>query len=86
MPSERSARTSERRRVRNRQTRRATRTIVAGATTSLRVDGPEEAQPAIQQALRALDRAVRKGILHRNNAARRKSRLMAKVNAAQNAT
>jgi small subunit ribosomal protein S20 len=86
LPSERSARTSERRRVRNRQTRRATRTIVAGATTSLRQDGPEEAQPAIQQALRALDRAVRKGILHRNNAARRKSRLMAKVNAAQNAT
>ena len=86
MPSERSARTSERRRIRNRQTRRATRTIVAGATASLRDSGPEEAEPAIRQAIRALDRAVRKGILHRNNAARRKSRLMAKVNSAQNAT
>ncbi len=86
MPSERSARTSERRRVRNRQTRRATRTIVASATTSLRDVGPEEAEPAIRQALRALDRAVRKGVLHRNNADRRKSRLMAKVNAAHNAS
>ena len=86
MPSERSARTSERRRVRNRQTRRATRTIVASAATSLRDVGPEEAEPAIRQALRALDRAVRKGVLHRNNADRRKSRLMAKVNAAHNAS
>ncbi len=84
MPSERSARTSERRRLRNRQTRRATRTIVASATSSLRDNGPQGADPAVRQALQALDRAVRKGILHRNNAARRKSRLMAKVNAAQN--
>ena len=58
---------------------------MASATTSLSESGPEEADPAIRQALRALDRAVRKGVLHRNNAARRKSRLMAKVNAAQNA-
>ena len=86
MPSERSARTSERRRIRNRQTRRATRTIVTTAMTSLRDDGPEDADPAIRHAIQALDRAVRKGVLHRNNASRRKSRLMAKVNAAQNAS
>jgi small subunit ribosomal protein S20 len=53
---------------------------------SLRQDGPEDADPAIRHAIRALDRAVRKGVLHRNNASRRKSRLMAKVNAAQNAS
>ena len=29
--------------------------------------------------MKLMDRAVRKGILHRNNAARRKSRMMAKL-------
>ena len=86
MPSERSARTSERRRIRNRQVRRATRTIVASATSSLREQGPEESEPAIRHALSVLDRAVRKGILHRNNAARRKSRLMAHVNSMRQAS
>ena len=38
--------------------------------------------PAITAAISALDRAAEKGIIHRNNAARRKSRLMAKANAA----
>jgi hypothetical protein len=33
-------------------------------------------------AISALDRAVSKGVLHRNNAARRKSRLMKRLNAA----
>jgi len=37
---------------------------------------------AITAAISALDRAAEKGIIHRNNAARRKSRLMAKANAA----
>lgn len=41
-------------------------------------DGPE----AVTAAISALDKAAEKGILHPNNAARRKSRLMAKANAA----
>jgi hypothetical protein len=41
-------------------------------------NGPE----AVTAAISALDKAVEKGIIHPNNAARRKSRLMAKVNAA----
>ena len=41
-------------------------------------DGTE----AVTAAISALDRAAEKGIIHRNNAARRKSRLMAKANAA----
>ena len=40
--------------------------------------GPE----AVEAAISALDRAASKGIIHPNNAARRKSRLMTKVNAA----
>ena len=41
-------------------------------------NGPE----AVAEAISALDKAAEKGILHPNNAARRKSRLMTKVNAA----
>ena len=41
-------------------------------------DGPE----AVQAAISALDKAAEKGIINPNNAARRKSRLMTKVNAA----
>jgi small subunit ribosomal protein S20 len=35
---------------------------------------------AVERAVRELDRAVSKGVLHANNAARRKSRLMARLN------
>jgi len=39
------------------------------------------AATAVGDAISALDRAASKGVIHRNNAARRKSRLMAKYNA-----
>jgi ribosomal protein S20 len=45
-----------------------------------RSDG--DAAEAVTAAISALDRAAEKGIIHPNNAARRKSRLMAKVNSA----
>ncbi len=81
MPSEKTARTAERRRLRNRRVRSFTRTIVARAVNTLRRGQFENAEPAVAQAVKVLDGAVTKGILHRNNAARRKSRLMAKLNA-----
>jgi small subunit ribosomal protein S20 len=75
-------RQSLRRRAVNRRTRSEAKTLVQqaseialGRSTG---DGPE----AVAAAISALDKAAEKGILHRNNAARRKSRLMAKVNAA----
>jgi len=42
----------------------------------------DEAQEAARQAISTLDRAAEKGILHRNNVARRKSRLMRLLNEA----
>lgn len=42
----------------------------------------DTAEGSVREALSALDRAARKGILHPNNAARRKSRLMKKLNQA----
>lgn len=44
-------------------------------------EGDDDAQGLAAIAVSALDRAVSKGVLHRNNAARRKSRLMKRLNA-----
>ena len=81
MPSERTARSAQRKRVQNRAVRSATRTIVSKAVTSLRGDNVEEAEAATLRAVRSLDKADTKAILHRNNAARKKSRLVRKLNA-----
>jgi small subunit ribosomal protein S20 len=40
----------------------------------------EEARQAVRVAVSALDNAAQKGIIHKNNAARRKSRLMQQLN------
>ncbi len=81
MPAEKSARTSERRRIQNRRVRSATRTMVARAVSALQANQSEDVESAVATAVRALDKAATKGIIHRNNAARKKSRLMAKLNA-----
>jgi small subunit ribosomal protein S20 len=43
----------------------------------------DEAEVTARQAIIALDRAAEKGVIHRNNAARRKSRLMRNLNKAR---
>ena len=64
---------------RNRSARTETRTIVGRANRSLAAGDAEAARPAVMSAVQVLDKAVRKGILHKNNVARRKSRMMAKL-------
>ena len=81
MPAEKTARKMEKRRLRNRQVRSATRTMVGKAGDALR--SGSDAETEVGAAIKALDSAVTKGILHKNNAARKKSRLMAKLNASQ---
>ena len=75
-------RQSLRRRAVNRRTRSEAKTLVQQASEIAlgrdTGDGPE----AVAAAIAALDKAAEKGIIHPNNAARRKSRLMSKVNAA----
>jgi small subunit ribosomal protein S20 len=48
------------------------------------IDGKKEgdAAEATKTAISALDKAAEKGVIHKNNAARRKSRLMKRLNAA----
>lgn len=78
--AEKRARTSERRRVRNRRFRSASRTLVRTAEQQIALADAEAAAGAVTNAISMLDRAAQKGIIHPNNAARRKSRLMAKYN------
>jgi small subunit ribosomal protein S20 len=69
-------RSTARKEMRNRAIRSATRTYVKKARVLIEAGKKDEAQAAVVRAISALDRAVTKGVLHRNNAARRKSRLM----------
>jgi small subunit ribosomal protein S20 len=75
-------RSSEKRRLRNRRVRSETRTYIKRARAQIEAGELEEAQKSVAQAVRALDKAAEKGILHKNSAARRKSRLMQKLNQA----
>ncbi len=67
---------NEKRRVRNRVYRGTARTFVKRARLAIEAGEKESAVEATQVAIRVLDKAAQKGIVHKNNAARRKSRLM----------
>jgi small subunit ribosomal protein S20 len=71
-----------RRRAINRRARSEAKTLVQQATNIALGRAEGDGPLAIAAAISALDKAAEKGILHPNNAARRKSRLMAKANAA----
>jgi small subunit ribosomal protein S20 len=76
-------RSAERRRLHNRVYRGQARTAVKKARNLMGKGSLEEAREAVQVATRALDKAASKGIIHKNNAARRKSRLMQQLNQAE---
>lgn len=75
--SEKRIRSNERKRVRNQMYRSRVKTMVRKAEEHI-LSGLDSAE-AIRQAMSTLDKAASKGIIHRNNAARRKSRLAAKL-------
>jgi small subunit ribosomal protein S20 len=79
-------RSSEKKRLLNRQFRTEARTCVKKARAQIEAGELEEAQKSVAEAVRALDKAAEKGIIHRNNAARRKSRLMSQFNQAKQPT
>lgn len=74
-------RQAEVRRLRNRTVRSITRTMVTRARDTVDHHGPDS-EEQVRQAQSTLDIGVRKGVIHPNNAARRKSRLMKRLNAA----
>jgi len=74
-------RSSEKKRQRNRVFRSSARTYVKKARLLIAEQGKtEESETAVRQAISALDKAAQKGVIHKNNAARRKSHLMKMLN------
>ena len=73
-------RVSEFKRLRNRPVRSSLKTFVGKARRLIDSGQVEDGARAVVTAISALDKAASKGIIHRNNAARRKSRLMARLN------
>ncbi len=74
---------NEKRRVRNRVYRGSARSFVKKARLAIEAGEKESAVEATRVAISALDKAAEKGIIHKNNAARRKSRLMKHLAALQ---
>jgi small subunit ribosomal protein S20 len=66
---------------RNVAVKSSTRTFVKKARSTITAN-PGEAMADIIAAVSALDRAAKKGVIHKNNASRRKSRLMKAFNVA----
>jgi small subunit ribosomal protein S20 len=67
---------NEKRRIQNRFFRGSARTHVQKARDIISTGNVEEARAATMNAISAIDKAAAKGVVHKNNAARRKSRLM----------
>ena len=87
MPQTKSAkkemRAAKKRRLRNKTTRTLCKSRITKAETLLFSGEAEKGKEAAVAAISSLDKASAKGIIHANNAARRKSRLMKKLNQAQ---
>ena len=75
-------RTNEKRRVRNRAVRSRVRSLLKTARAAATTPG-DDARAAVLQAIRTLDKAVTKGVVHRNTAARKKSALARSLNTAK---
>lgn len=74
MPAEKTLRSQKKRAINNKITRTYTRSRLKIASEAI------ESEANVKSAISALDRAVTKGIIHKNNASRKKSRLMKKFN------
>ena len=85
MPNIKSAikrvKTNEKRRALNASQRSALRTVVKIADVAIAGTDVEVAKSALINASKKLDKAVTKGLIHKNAAARKKSRLAKRLNA-----
>ena len=80
MPAKKTGRQQAKRALRTRGDRTETRSAMSKASRSVESGDVNEAETAVKAALVTLDRAVQKGILHKNNVNRRKSRMAAQLN------
>jgi small subunit ribosomal protein S20 len=78
--AQKAMRQAQSRAIRNQSSRSEVRTYFKKATEAVVVTGSaEQAADVVRAAVRALDRAAQQGIVHPNQAARRKSRLMGRL-------
>jgi small subunit ribosomal protein S20 len=73
-------RQNERRRLRNKSVRSELRTRTKVAVGSAEA-GSEDSATALRLAVKRIDKAAAQGVIHKNQAANRKSRLMRRINA-----
>jgi len=73
--------TNEKARLRNNAVKSELKTAIRAVNTAVESTDKEAAAAALLSAGRKLDKAVSKGVLHKNNAANRKSAISKKVNA-----
>ena len=80
--AEKAARVASRRQERNKSIRSQVKTNITKAEKLIFTGEMEAARGAVAEAVSSLDKAAEKKVLHGNNAARRKSRLLKKLNQA----
>jgi small subunit ribosomal protein S20 len=73
---------NRRNRLRNQSVKSRLKTLRTKALSAVSADAAA-GENAVKEALKAFDSAATKGVIHKNTAARRKSRLMKRLNAAQ---
>ena len=78
--AKKSIKVQERRRVRNQMVKTRVRTNLKRANHAVAGSDSEQASADVAAAISEIDKAVSKGIIHKNTAARKKSRLMKKLN------
>ncbi len=74
-----AARQSEKRRARNRSVQSGVKNVIKKLQSAVEGKKADEAVALLREASRALQRAASKGVLHRNTASRKLSRLTAQV-------
>jgi small subunit ribosomal protein S20 len=80
-------RQNEKRRLRNKSAKSEMKTRIKRAITSAEVDATtEDTVDSLRLAVKRLDKAASQGIIHKNQAANRKSSLMRRVGALQTAS
>ncbi|OBB71640.1 30S ribosomal protein S20 [Mycobacterium sp. 852014-52144_SCH5372336] len=77
---EKRNRTNERRRLRNKSVKSSLHTAVRGFRAAVEAGDKEKAQELLASTSRQLDKAASKGVIHKNQAANRKSGLASAFN------
>ncbi|MBU5591041.1 30S ribosomal protein S20 [Clostridium sp. MSJ-4] len=79
--SKKRIRITEAKTLRNKMVKSSLKTTIKKFEAAVTAQNVEEAKVALKDAVKALDMAVSKGVIHKNMASRKKSRLAAKLNA-----